>query len=141
MFRIRESFVLNTSNFEGSFCFSQAKSNTLSKRIQQISLPSQEGAAPFTCMSSEMNIEVIIGAKILSTVAAFSGGSKGFHFCSFQTVFIFLFGRKYRHIMKSKFKLAVLFKTVTVFFNAKHRIMNCWQILHPASNFCCFAAL
>lgn len=81
--------------------------------------PSPKVKPPFTCMSSEMNIEVIIGAKILSTVAAFSGGSEGFNFCSFQTVFIFIFGRKYTHIMKSKWKFAVLFNTVTVLKQGK----------------------
>lgn len=98
--------------------------------------PSPKVKPPFTCMSSEMNIEVIIGAKILSTVAAFSGGSEGFNFCSFQTVFIFIFGRKHRHIMKSKWKFAVLFNTVTVFFKENHRIINCCQILWSTSNFC-----
>lgn len=111
LFRIRENFVLNISNCEGSFCFSKAKTFYPSG-LSRFPSPPQKVQPPFTCMSSEMNIEVIIGAKILSTVAAFSGGPKGFNFCSFQTVFIFIFGRKYRHIMKSKCKFGVLLKTV-----------------------------
>lgn len=75
-------------------------------------LPLPQSWNPFTCMSSEMNIEVIIWAKILSTIAAFSGGSKVFNFCSFQTIFIFIFGRKYSYITKSKCKSVVPFKTI-----------------------------